>query len=587
MKRRISLLFVLIMLTLVIPCTSFAASDTVQSGNFKFTISNGTATLTKYLGDAKKVTIPKSVKGATVKYIGGKAFAGNKTIEEVTIPASVVKIKNGTYNSTVKGAFSNCTNLKKVVIPKKSKLKVIGEWSFYKAKNLTSITLPSTIRRLELSCFEGCSSLEKLNMPEGLNYIAQNALSGTGLKTLHIPKSLKEFMLWNDMPNLEKFTVAKGHSVYRTHEGVLYDRYETCSLVYYPAAKKSTAYKVASFADQVLVDTLGDDVKYLETLDIRKCLCTGAYMESDGACRVRCTIKVSDSNPYYKKVNNLLLSKDGKTLEQVPSSLEGTVIVPDGVEKIASYAAEHGNYTEIVLPETLEEIGGAAFWQSEKLEKIFIPYGVKKIGNSTFQDCSNLKEITIPNGIKTIEVSTFLGCDSLKTVTLPKSVKSVKWQAFSVCAELTVNYTGTKEQWKQIKFESDNSPIKQAKKNFSYVICQSHTWGTKYFTNKTATMKRNGEKSKHCIVCGKIKSDSVKSIAKIKTVKLKKSSYKYNGKKKNPVIIIKDNNGNSLKKGRDYTVTVPKGRKNVGTYTYTIKFKGNYSGTKKLKMTIY
>ena len=69
-------------------------------------------------------------------------------------------------------------------------------------------------------------------------------------------------------------------------------------------------------------------------------------------------------------------------------------------------------------------------------------------------------------------------------------------------------------------------------------------------------------------------------------VSLSVSAYVYNGRVKSPKVIVKDNKGNVLKKGTDYTVFTPKGRKAIGKYTYTIKFKGNYADTKSKKMTL-
>lgn len=62
-------------------------------------------------------------------------------------------------------------------------------------------------------------------------------------------------------------------------------------------------------------------------------------------------------------------------------------------------------------------------------------------------------------------------------------------------------------------------------------------------------------------------------------VSLSTTSYSYNGKVKTPNVIAKDNFGRALTKGVDYVVTVPSGRKNIGTYTYKITFTGDYKGT--------
>ena len=61
-------------------------------------------------------------------------------------------------------------------------------------------------------------------------------------------------------------------------------------------------------------------------------------------------------------------------------------------------------------------------------------------------------------------------------------------------------------------------------------------------------------------------------------VTLNGASYTYDGKAKNPGVKSVVVNGKTLVAGTDYTVTTPAGRKDVGTYTYTITGKGNYTG---------
>lgn len=69
-------------------------------------------------------------------------------------------------------------------------------------------------------------------------------------------------------------------------------------------------------------------------------------------------------------------------------------------------------------------------------------------------------------------------------------------------------------------------------------------------------------------------------------ITLSKTSYTYNGKVQTPSVIVKDIEGNALKKDRDYTVSYSKGRKAIGTYYVTVKLKGKYSGSKKLSFKI-
>lgn len=98
-----------------------------------------------------------------------------------------------------------------------------------------------------------------------------------------------------------------------------------------------------------------------------------------------------------------------------------------------------------------------------------------------------------------------------------------------------------------------------------------------------ATTKVDGKIVKTC-ACGAVVSEE--TIYKVTYAKLSITNAVYNGKKKTPSLTVKDSQGNLLKKNRDYTVSFPKYRTNVGKYVYKITFKGNYSGTKSLTMTI-
>ncbi|MGN0293711.1 MAG: fibronectin type III domain-containing protein [Lachnospiraceae bacterium] len=99
-----------------------------------------------------------------------------------------------------------------------------------------------------------------------------------------------------------------------------------------------------------------------------------------------------------------------------------------------------------------------------------------------------------------------------------------------------------------------------------------------------ATLTKNGKIVKTCIHDGCTYSKTT-TIYYPKTIQLSTTTYTYNGSVKNPSVTVIDSKGNTIS-NNNYTVTKDSGRKNVGTYTYTIKFKGNYSGTKKLSFTI-
>ena len=107
----------------------------------------------------------------------------------------------------------------------------------------------------------------------------------------------------------------------------------------------------------------------------------------------------------------------------------------------------------------------------------------------------------------------------------------------------------------------------------------AHTYKT---TTTKATTKKNGSVVKKCSICG---ASTKATIYYPKTVTLSTTNYTYNGKAKKPSVTVKDSKGKKIATS-NYTVTYQSGRKNVGKYTVTIKFKGNYSGTVKKTFTI-
>lgn len=98
-----------------------------------------------------------------------------------------------------------------------------------------------------------------------------------------------------------------------------------------------------------------------------------------------------------------------------------------------------------------------------------------------------------------------------------------------------------------------------------------------------ATVSANGKSESVCEDCGEVLS--TKTIYAAKTVSLAATSYTYDGKEKKPAITVKDSKGNTISTS-NYTVTYPSGRKNVGSYTVKVTFKGNYSGSKSLTFKI-
>lgn len=113
------------------------------------------------------------------------------------------------------------------------------------------------------------------------------------------------------------------------------------------------------------------------------------------------------------------------------------------------------------------------------------------------------------------------------------------------------------------------------------VKAKGHSFKTTAITK--ATLAKNGIINKKCSVCDTTEKTT---IYYPKTITLAATNYIYDGKVKSPAVTVKDSSGKVLKKDTDYTVKYSSGRKAIGSYTVTVTFKGNYTGTKMLNFTI-
>ena len=99
-------------------------------------------------------------------------------------------------------------------------------------------------------------------------------------------------------------------------------------------------------------------------------------------------IEIAESNPYYKSIDGVVYSKDGKKLIKCsPKRRCYTFKIPEGVEEIDVHAFDWNNYIfKIQLPETLKKLKTGTFTKCEKLSTIYIPSEIEYIEDGCFAD---------------------------------------------------------------------------------------------------------------------------------------------------------------------------------------------------------
>lgn len=194
------------------------------------------------------------------------------------------------------------------------------------------------------------------------------------------------------------------------------------------AAKSSNTYQVNSYG--VLTNYSGDSDVYIRANV--SALTTTVFDNTNVT-----SFSVNSNNKYFKTIDGVLYTKNGKKLVRFPSGRKGSFVVPDTVTSIAQDAFRNCSITNIQIPDSVSSIGNSAFYQCRKLEKINIPSKVTALRKNMFYRCRSLKTVTLPSKLEVLGNSVFEGCRSLETVNLPSSLRKIGLSLFSGCKSLT------------------------------------------------------------------------------------------------------------------------------------------------------
>ena len=144
---------------------------------------DGTVKITKYCGNDTSFVIPAEIDGKPVTSIGYRAFADSTLLTSITIPDSVKYIEMG--------AFASCTSLTDIVLP--ASLITIDTEAFRNCTSLTSVTIPDGVTDIGSYAFASCSALTKISLPDSVVVIGDRAFFDCPLlKSVTVPASVTD-----------------------------------------------------------------------------------------------------------------------------------------------------------------------------------------------------------------------------------------------------------------------------------------------------------------------------------------------------------------------------------------------------------
>lgn len=338
------------------------------------------------------VTIPREVRGYTVTelslfnfegvgigYRDGSSPGSSHPLEstrQITLPDTLRRID--TY------CFAYCRSLREIVIPEG--VEEIGDYAFFGCEKLSSVTFPSTLRRIGKQAFLKCESLTSVVLPEGLEEIGEEAfmsceaLAEVDLEGNNVRIGRDAFVL---TPVREKM---EGRDAGGDTE-IIGDR-----------------FTVVRKDGRVILTSVNEDGPFQENIDIPEGI-TGMDFSTQtlyrlGGQHVRIPASmtedfrfekgvphdiywvVAEGNPRYRAADGMLIDETRHTV--ISGVQSGKVVIPEGVEIIGEHAFDYCRVNELVLPESLREIGAYAFYQNDGLSSVSFPASLEKIHASAF-----------------------------------------------------------------------------------------------------------------------------------------------------------------------------------------------------------
>lgn len=309
---------------------------------------------------------------STLKYIGDRAFQNQYpyiNLSEMNLPEGLISIGDYAFEST---------DLKEITIP--STVESVGSYAFSKTK-IETVVVESGVKEINDYAFNSCSSLKTVTIGDNIQKMGTHVFSNdTALTDVTIGDGTEEIgeRAFEGDRALLNVTIGEGLKDLQCRT------FANCTFLKKIDLPDSlTSISSDAFSDSALMENGLSPLKYADNWLIGY----NSNNTDDSEVTVKKgTVGIASNALYKHQMETLNLPDSLKYINSGAISYTGnlkTVTLPQGLERIETYAFISSGFSEITIPESVEYIGKYALWDCN-LEKITILNPNCKIYNDEY-----------------------------------------------------------------------------------------------------------------------------------------------------------------------------------------------------------
>lgn len=373
--------------------------------------------LRKYKGFKTEVEIPAYIGKQQVICIGAIAFQNNTDVTKVTIPETVQRIEDS--------AFVGCSKLKSV--EHYGKKLHLGSYVFRGCSSLAYFhTTASTIYH-GIHPFLDCSNLFDKD-----GYLILDVGENRVLCDYQLPITQAELSVPDGITIIGKYAFGEYDNFRQTSNKKLRKVNIPASVKHIGASAFSKAQSLQSISLQEGLVSIGA-MAFFDCTSLRKIYIPSSVKTIEDGAFYRCNNLTiygklgTAAQVYAEKNKHRFVADNGK--EQQEELVD--FIVEDGILK--KYL---GNEANVVIPKNVHTIGTFACHENDVIQRLEIGNQVKTIGKYAFSNCNHLSDVRICGNVKRIEECAFQ-FSSASYVEIEEGVEEIGEQAFGYLSALS------------------------------------------------------------------------------------------------------------------------------------------------------